>query len=136
MTTIGAYSTSLLNSASQGYATTTAQPSLAQVLDEQNSDSSSSSSTNVTLSDAAKSYLASMQDAAATGDSADVSLDTLAATILRLQGDGDYAGVGAFYEKYGTISPTLQHDLDRIATKGIPVDVVFEQGGPLGRGTK
>ncbi|MBE0702035.1 MAG: hypothetical protein IH582_02500 [Afipia sp.] len=79
MTTIGAYSTSLLNSASQGYATTTAQPSLAQVLDEQNSDSSSSSSTNVTLSDAAKSYLASMQDAAATGDSADVSFDTLAA---------------------------------------------------------
>ncbi|MBX6331577.1 MAG: Zn-dependent hydrolase [Gemmatimonadaceae bacterium] len=64
------------------------------------------------------------------------ALDTLAATILRLQGDGDYAGVGAFYEKYGTISPTLQHDLDRIATKGIPVDVVFEQGGPLGRGTK
>ncbi len=68
MTTIGAYSPSLLNSASQGYATATAQPSLAQTLDEQDSDSSPFSSTNVTLSDAAKSYLAAMQDTAKTQD--------------------------------------------------------------------
>ncbi len=94
MTTIGAYSTSLLNSASQGYATTTAQPSLAQVLDEQNSDSSSSSSTNVTLSDAAKSYLASMQDAAAaTGSTTGTSLDSLAANA-RAWFDTQYASLG------------------------------------------
>src|SRR3569833_3534456 len=69
MTTIGAYSPSLLNSASQGYAATaTAQPSLAQTLDEQDTDSSPFSSTNVTLSDAAKSYLAAMQDTAKTQD--------------------------------------------------------------------
>ena len=78
MTTIGAYSPSLLNSASQGYATATAQPSLAQTLDEQDSDSSPFSSTNVTLSDAAKSYLASMQDTAAT-DATDATPATLAA---------------------------------------------------------
>lgn len=94
MTTIGVYSTSLLNSASQGYATTTAQPSLAQVLDEQDSDSSSSSSTNVTLSDAAKSYLASMQDAAATtGNTTDTSLDSLAANA-RAWFDTQYDSLG------------------------------------------
>jgi hypothetical protein len=57
------------------------------------------------------------------------ALDSLAAKILRLQGDGDYAGVGAFYDEYGKISPQLQRDLDRLKEKGIPVDVVFEQGG-------
>lgn len=51
----------------------------------------------------------------------------LAAKILTLQGDGDYAGVTAFQQQYGTISPTLQGDLDRLRTKGIPVDVVFAQ---------
>jgi hypothetical protein len=56
------------------------------------------------------------------------ALDSLTATILRLQGDGDYDGVGAFYDKYGTIPPQLQSDLDRLNAKGIPVDIVFEQG--------
>ena len=95
MTTIGAYSPSLLNSASQGYATTTAQPSLAQVLDEQASDSSPFTSTNVTLSDAAKNYLASMQDtAAATGDTAaDVTPATLA-TNARAWFDSQYKSLG------------------------------------------
>lgn len=94
MTTIGAYSPSLLNSASQGYATAT-QPSLAQVLDEQASDSSPFASTNVTLSDAAKNYLASMQDtAAATGDTAaDVTPATLAANA-RAWFDSQYRSLG------------------------------------------
>ena len=54
-------------------------------------------------------------------------MNALTATILTLQGDGDYAGVGKFQEQYGTISAELQADLDRLGTKGIPVDVVFEQ---------
>ncbi len=56
------------------------------------------------------------------------AVDSLSATILRFQGNGDYAGVQGFVARYGTIGAELQGDLDRLATKGIPVDVVFEQG--------
>jgi hypothetical protein len=52
----------------------------------------------------------------------------LARTILVFQGDGDYAGVGAFQDRYGQIGAQLRADLDRLNTRGIPVDVVFEQG--------
>ncbi|MEO5825737.1 MAG: Zn-dependent hydrolase [Gemmatimonadales bacterium] len=59
--------------------------------------------------------------------------DSLSATIIRFQGNGDYVGVSTWMEKYGVISPQLQADLDRLGTAGIPVDVVFEQGvGVLG----
>lgn len=56
------------------------------------------------------------------------AMNELSALILKLQGDGDYAGVGAFMARYGTIGAELQGDLDRLSRKGIPVDVVFEQG--------
>jgi hypothetical protein len=56
------------------------------------------------------------------------AVDALAGQILRFQGDGDYAGVTRFMETRGKLSPTLQQDLARLGSKGIPVDVVFEQG--------
>jgi Peptidase family M49 len=56
------------------------------------------------------------------------AVDSMAATILRYQGDGDYEGVRRFLAERGTIAPELQGDLDRLGTKGIPVDIVFEQG--------
>jgi hypothetical protein len=52
----------------------------------------------------------------------------LASVILKLQGDGDYESLGRFQEKYLVVSPRLQESLDRVAAKGIPVDIVFEQG--------
>jgi hypothetical protein len=52
-------------------------------------------------------------------------INSLAEKILRLQGDGDYEGVGKFYDDYGKISPTLAADLAKLKTRGIPVDVVF-----------
>jgi hypothetical protein len=52
----------------------------------------------------------------------------LASVILKFQGDGDYEGLGRFQEKYQVVGPRLQESLDRVAAKGIPVDVVFEQG--------
>lgn len=55
-------------------------------------------------------------------------MNALSEKILTLQGNGDYEGVGAFQEQYGKISPELQRDLDRLKTKGIPVDLVFDQG--------
>ena len=57
-----------------------------------------------------------------------VAADSMAAQILRFQGDGDYDGVKRFMAQRATLSPTLRGDLDRLGSKGIPVDVVFEQG--------
>jgi hypothetical protein len=56
------------------------------------------------------------------------AVDSLAARILRFQGDGDYAGVSRFMAERGKIPPMLQQDLTRLGSRGIPVDIVFEQG--------
>jgi hypothetical protein len=56
------------------------------------------------------------------------AVDDLAGMILTFQGNGDYAGVGAFYDAGGKVNPVLQADLARLSSKGIPVDIVFEQG--------
>jgi hypothetical protein len=60
-----------------------------------------------------------------------LATDSLSARILRFQGDGDLDGVRAWMDSVGAIRPTLQADLDRLATAGIPVDIVFEQGPPV-----
>jgi hypothetical protein len=54
--------------------------------------------------------------------------DALSCEILTLQGNGDYAGVGQLYTRRGVIGPTLQSDLARLASKNIPVDIVYDQG--------
>ncbi|MBF0445410.1 MAG: Zn-dependent hydrolase [Magnetococcales bacterium] len=56
----------------------------------------------------------------------EAALSSLIAIILRLQGDGDYAGVIKFEKKYGTIGPQLAKDLQRLQNAGIPQDAVFE----------
>lgn len=56
------------------------------------------------------------------------AVDTLAAQILRLQGDGDYEAARRFMTERATIPPSLRSDLDRLGARGIPVDIVFEQG--------
>ncbi|MDB4882113.1 MAG: Zn-dependent hydrolase [Gemmatimonadetes bacterium] len=53
--------------------------------------------------------------------------DSLSRRILTLQGNGDYAGVGALNSELGAIGPVLRADLDRLGAKGIPVDIVYEQ---------
>ena len=55
------------------------------------------------------------------------AMDALSQTILVLQGTGDFAGVGAFQQEYGTISPQLKTDLGRLTARAIPVDIVYEQ---------
>jgi hypothetical protein len=57
-----------------------------------------------------------------------LATDSLSATILRLQGNGDYDGVKAYMQKYGAIDAQLQGDLDRLSSARIPVDIVFDQG--------
>ncbi len=56
------------------------------------------------------------------------AVDELSAVLLRLQGDGDYAGVQKLVSELGVIRPALRADLDRLAARDIPVDVVFTQG--------
>ena len=61
------------------------------------------------------------------------AVDALANQILRFQGDGDYAGVTRFMAQQGKLAPTLQEDLERLGSRGIPVDIVFEQGNQVPR---
>ena len=56
------------------------------------------------------------------------AVDELSGLILKLQGDGDYAGVGKLTADLGSIRPQLEADLARLAERSIPVDVRFEQG--------
>ncbi len=56
------------------------------------------------------------------------AVEGLAGKILKYQGDGDYAGVKAWSEETGKISPPLQTALNDLAKANIPVDIVFEQG--------
>ncbi len=56
------------------------------------------------------------------------AMDSLAETLLRYQGDGDYEGVKAFAEEMGQMDPVLENDLARLGSAGIPVDIVFDQG--------
>ena len=64
-------------------------------------------------------------------DKFEEAMNALSNKILTLQGDGDYDAVKAFVGKYGKMSDSLKKDLDMLSTKGIPVDVVFKQGGDV-----
>ena len=56
------------------------------------------------------------------------AVDELSATLLKLQGDGDYAGVQKLIGELGVVRPQLAEDLARLKRSNIPVDVVFTQG--------
>ncbi len=56
------------------------------------------------------------------------AVDTLSARILELQGNGDHAGATAMNTSLGVIGSELAGDLERLQSRAIPVDIVFEQG--------
>ena len=56
------------------------------------------------------------------------AMNELSGLILKLQGDGDYEGTAKLVQEKGGIGPELQKDLDKLADKKIPVDLVFKQG--------
>jgi len=56
------------------------------------------------------------------------AMNGLSAVILTLQGNGDKAAVEKAQKEKGIIGAELQSDLDRLSKKGIPVDIVFDQG--------
>lgn len=57
-----------------------------------------------------------------------VSIEKLAGTLLKLQGNGDAASVRETLILVAQIQPELAGDLKRINDAGVPVDIVFEQG--------
>jgi hypothetical protein len=57
-----------------------------------------------------------------------LAVDSMAALILRYQGDGDYEGVRRFMAQRSTPGATARADLARLGGRNVPVDVVFEQG--------
>jgi hypothetical protein len=56
------------------------------------------------------------------------AMNDLSNLILTLQGNGDKAGVEKLSKEKGIIKSDLQTDLNKLKQKGIPVDIVFEQG--------
>lgn len=58
----------------------------------------------------------------------EAAMNKLSKLIITLQGNGDKVAVEKTQKEKAVISPELQKDLDRLTQKGIPVDVIFEQG--------
>lgn len=56
------------------------------------------------------------------------AMDGLSARILMLQGNGDKVGVEKAAKEKAQIPAELHSDLNRLSKKGIPVDIIFEQG--------
>ncbi len=56
------------------------------------------------------------------------AMNEWAAKVLIFEGDGDYDGASSYLETNGKTRASLQNDLDRLKTAGIPVDIVYEQG--------
>lgn len=58
----------------------------------------------------------------------ELAMNELSSFIITLQGNGDKAAVEKAQKEKGVIGAELQADLDRLSKKGIPVDLVFDQG--------
>lgn len=61
----------------------------------------------------------------------EASMNKLSNLIITLQGNGDKAAVEKIQKEKAVIPTELQDDLDRLTKKGIPVDIVFEQGADV-----
>ncbi|WP_316840922.1 dipeptidyl-peptidase 3 family protein [Pedobacter gandavensis] len=58
----------------------------------------------------------------------ETAMNKLGNLIITLQGNGDKAAVAKVQKENAVISAELQKDLDKLTQKGIPVDIIFEQG--------
>ena len=64
-------------------------------------------------------------------DRMQLAVAALSQRILVLQGDGDYAATLELMNKMGVVRESLKADLDLLNSRGIPVDIVFEQGADV-----
>ncbi|MCE3281580.1 MAG: Zn-dependent hydrolase [Chitinophagaceae bacterium] len=56
------------------------------------------------------------------------AMNDLGNLILTLQGNGDKDAVAKLQMEKGIVKADLQKDLDKLKEKGVPVDIIFEQG--------
>lgn len=61
----------------------------------------------------------------------ETSINQLSNLIITLQGNGDKAAVEKNQRENAIITAELQGDLDKLTKKGIPVDIIFEQGADI-----
>lgn len=61
-------------------------------------------------------------------EKAEKAIADWSALLLEIEGMGDFDRAAAYSKANAVVSKDLQKDLDKINSKGIPVDVVFEQG--------
>ena len=61
-------------------------------------------------------------------DKMKLAIAQLSDQILQLQGNGDYEAARKFADKMGFVGEILKADLERVNQRGIPTDIVFEQG--------
>lgn len=59
------------------------------------------------------------------------AMNSLSELIITIQGDGDYEAISKLMNEKGVMSESLQNALDKVNEKGIPVDVVFNQGADI-----
>ncbi len=59
------------------------------------------------------------------------AVEGLSNLILTIQGDGDYSAASELVKERGVIKNPLRWDLESLAKKGIPVDIIFEQGSDV-----
>ncbi|MBX3101609.1 MAG: Zn-dependent hydrolase [Bacteroidetes bacterium] len=56
------------------------------------------------------------------------AVESLAARILQVQGDGDYAGATQWLATDGQLPDAYREAQQKLADRNIPIDIVFEQG--------
>lgn len=61
-------------------------------------------------------------------DKMKIAIADLSSTILQLQGNGDYEAARKFADEMGFVGEVLKADLGRVNQRGIPTDIVFQQG--------
>lgn len=64
-------------------------------------------------------------------DKMQAAINSLAAKILRIQGDGDKPAAEAWIKEKTVLTESLKADLAKINQAGIAVDIVFEQGAKV-----
>ena len=57
-----------------------------------------------------------------------LAIEEMAKEILKLRANGDYEGAKLLFDQRGIIDESLQADINKIASAGIPKDVYFDQG--------
>jgi hypothetical protein len=57
-----------------------------------------------------------------------LAMNAWSAFILKIEGDGDYAGAVKYLSENGVVRPELKTGIEKLKSANIPKDIVFEQG--------